>query len=140
MLMSILVLNACCHMGKYEVASDFGESGKTRNHIRQMGIPEVDLQEVSIVDAISFLVESGGRNNEVGMSIVYMDPTEQDSKISIRKQDVSFFDVLEEICRQSGMRWKIDGKVVIINPEMEEVSLDSDLNLNESAFNDPFDL
>jgi len=139
-LMCILVLNACCHMGNYEVASDSEASGKIRNHIRKMVIPEVDLHEVSLSEAISFLVESGGRNNEVSMSIVLLNPSEEDSRISIRKHDVSFFDVLEEICRQSDMRWKIDGKIVIVNPQREDMSLDPDRNRNNDSFNDPFGL
>jgi len=85
-----------------------------------MRIPEVRLHGAEIGDAIGFLVESGGKHNEYGMSVILMDPVDDTVQITIQAENTSFFHVLDEICQQSGMYWKIDGKVVVITSDQVE--------------------
>ena len=135
-LLAILIFTSCTHMGRNELPSERSDAPHLRRFIQKMVIPEIDLNDASLEDAIQFLVKSGSENNHPSMSIIAMHEVKIETGITIHGKDLSFFDVLDEICDQSGMKWQIIGKILIFNPDHIEKATSKEFEMYNGS--DPF--
>jgi len=138
---AIGLLSSCAHYtARNEVLSSSPRAAEIHKALRGTVIPQVDLEYVSVQDAIKLWATSSRDNNplhyEFRHTLTYpmsfsVQPRKQSTpaavipKVTVRRKNITSEQLLDEICREANFVWTIMGRVIIIKPNPMPVSSSS---------------
>ena len=84
----------------------------------RMIIPVVDLQNATVSDAVDFMFMSARKHDpkRQGVSFVLKLGDHADRQVTIRSKDISVWTLLNDICSQADLVWRITNTVILIEP------------------------
>ena len=132
---AVAVLTSCAtQRGRNELPSSSPRAAEVHKALKEAVIPQVDLENVSLEDAIKFWAEASRQYHplhyEFRRVISYpmtfsmhstkegASPTRlrRPSKVTVRRKRITSGRLLDEICHQANFTWSIVGRVIIIKP------------------------
>jgi hypothetical protein len=132
--LSIALLSSCANnTTRTELPTSSPRATEIHKALRETVIPQVDLEYVSVEDAIKFWAAASRDNHPVHFefrhTLTYpmnfsIQPTKQSAsstivrppKVTVRRKNITSEHLLDEICQQSNFVWTILGRVIIIKP------------------------
>lgn len=105
----------------------------------RMIIPEVNLHAEPVRDAVDFMFNSAREHDPQhrGMSFVLRLNGHATRAVTVAAKDVAVLDLLNEICAQAGLVWRLTASVVLIEPETMEPNPGVH-SISEGLEDDPF--
>jgi hypothetical protein len=133
--MAVAILSSCAtQSGRNELPSSSPRAAEIHKALNRTVIPQVDLENVSLEDAIKVWAETSRQYHrlhfEFRHTISYpmtfsMRPTKQGAstvsprappKVTVRRKNITSGHLLDEICHQANFTWTIMGRVIVIRP------------------------
>lgn len=129
---AVTVLSSCATpLGRNELPSSSPRSAEIHKALNQSVIPEVDLENVSLEDAIRVWAETSREYHPLHFEFRHvisypmtftMQPTKQvptrtaPPRVTARRKNITSRRLLDEICHQANFVWTIMGRMIVIKP------------------------
>ena len=126
------------HLGRNEVASQSPRAPEIRKALNQTVIPELDLENVTVEDAMKAWAEASRAHHRLHFGFKFVispamlpmqsitqgtpaavAPTalpQTVAHVTVRRRNITSVRLLDEICQQSNSVWTIMGRVIVIRP------------------------
>jgi hypothetical protein len=129
------ILSACAtHQGRNELSSSSPRAPEIQKSLDQTVIPEIDIESVSLENAVKAWHDASSANHRVHFDFRYAishpmvfnsTPTAtappagspaKPVRISVRRKNITSGRLLDEICQQAKYKWIIMGRVIVLRP------------------------
>jgi len=128
---AVAVCSSCSHLGRNELRSSSPLSKQIHRALDETVIPEVDLENVSAVDALNtwsalsrtYHPQHFKFQHVVSYPVTYTQGATGtvaagpgSAKVTVRRKNITSKRLLDEICHQSNLEWTIAGRVILVRP------------------------
>ena len=127
----VTILSACSNLGRNEQVSSSPRANEIRTALTRSVIPEIDLENVTAEEALRVWSQKSQTYHPLhfkfqavvsypmtftkGKSATQvMQPAT--AKVTVRRRNITSKRLLDEICHQANLVWRITGRVIVVQP------------------------
>jgi|SRR5579871_4973199 len=133
----LIGFTSCATRGRNELPSSSPRAEQIHEALNQTVIPFVDLENVSIEDALKFWSEKSRELHPLHFQFKYViqypmvytsgssinggptvtaNPVRMKTSVTVHRKNITSERLLDEICGQANFQWRIMGRVIVVKP------------------------